>query len=292
MREGAAETLGRMMSLEATDALASVLSDSDRNVRKSAAEALARIYSPGNVESERIVGLLLTALCEEDWYVRRWTAAALRNVKTPSVTNSLINRVTDHSEHMVVRGTSARSLGYHGSPEAVPALVALMNLPDYRGYENVRSRAAVALGQIALELKQRNESENRHVISQIVDEIIASLPKGDGTHRWNAIEALAPLKDPKVVPSLIRYLSDEHRNCREICAFALGETGDPVAVPHLISALEDEYWVVQRNSAEALGKIADREAIRPLEMFISQCENERCKMAATAALERIRNGDI
>ena len=286
-RQGAAVTLGLLRSVESIDALDAALGDTDHNVRKCAAEALAKIYDPKSSQCGQVVELLLTALQDEDWYVRRWTAAALREVKTRAVVNALIDRVADEVEHMVVRTTSADSLGFLGSPNAVPSLVCFMNLPDHQGYEHAKTSAAEALGKIAIELK-KNEVENKGLISDILDEVIASLRAGDDTHHWKVFQTLAPLKDPKLTPYLLLYISDEHDNCREICAFALGEMGDTQALQPLIERLQDDYWVVQKNAAEALGKIGDKNAIEPLKKYISQCENVQCREAAVAALNLLQ----
>ena len=282
MRQAAVETLG-LMKADVAAALAPLLKDPDSNVRKNTAEALAEIYQPESPSSAKVVELLLLSLRDPDWYVRRWTASALGSVVQPEISRALRKRLADKKEHMLVRVACARSLGRHGDRLAIPALLDLLNVDDTQGYSS-RTDAAVALGDIAIAI-QNDRPDDYKVI---VDVLLTSMTAGDGYHRWQILQTMHDAFPPRAVPYIIPSLTDEHNNCREYAALALGELGSVASVPALLDALHDEDWVVQRNALDALGRIGDPRAIKPISEYLAMGGHGRCDETAEKVLATLK----
>ena len=122
--------------------LIQALGDSDRAVRRAAAEALGAIGDP------QAVPALIQALGDYWYDVRRAAAEALVKIGTPAVP-ALIKALGDwRSEN--VRRASAEALGAIGDPQAIPALI--QALGDYGYY--VRRAAQQAIQQIETKQSQ------------------------------------------------------------------------------------------------------------------------------------------
>lgn len=99
--------------------------------------------------------------------------------------------------------------------------------------------------------------------SQDVGELIKATEDPDWSVRWDAVNALADLKDSRAVAALVeRALRDDnsHPRWRSIWALYSIDREGPEAVPLLISALQDPDPVVVRNAAVALAFFSRPEA--------------------------------
>ena len=97
-----------------------------------------------------------------------------------------------------------------------------------------------------------------------INQLINQLKNENWRMRYEAVQALGKIKDPRAVEPLITTLKDKSWPVRYEAAEALGKIKDPRAVESLITALKDRYWPVQRGAAQALGKIKDPRAVEPL----------------------------
>jgi hypothetical protein len=118
----------------------------------------------------------------------------------------------------------------------IPALIQALRYDDFE----VQTRAAEALGSLGTEG---------------IDELILALKTKDKDIRLGIIEALAVLRDPRSVPSLIPLLTDTSNEVQWEAAIALGEINDPVAIPYLQQALRDPDKYVRYGAASALRKM-------------------------------------
>jgi HEAT repeats/Armadillo/beta-catenin-like repeat len=118
----------------------------------------------------------------------------------------------------------------------IPALIQALRYDDFE----VQTRAAEALGSLGTEG---------------IDELILALKTKDKDVRLGIIEALAVLRDPRSVPSLIPLLTDTSNEIRWEAAIALGEINDPRAIPSLQQALRDPDKYVRYGAASALRKM-------------------------------------
>ncbi|MFN3651238.1 MAG: HEAT repeat domain-containing protein [Armatimonadota bacterium] len=97
--------------------------------------------------------------------------------------------------------------------------------------------------------------------------------------RLDALQALAPCADARILPVLIGLLGDPDARVRERVVELLGERGDRDAVPHLCNALSDWSWHVCEKAAVALGRLGDPRAVP---FLISALEKRTCPAVAVA----------
>ena len=104
-------------------------------------------------------------------------------------------------------------------------------------------------------------------ISQTIEELIAATDDADWGVRWDAVNALGELRDPKAVPALVRralYDDNSHPRWRSLWALsAIDQHGNP-AIPGLLEGLESTDATVVSNAAVALAFFARPEAIPEL----------------------------
>lgn len=156
----------------------------------------------------------------------RWAAAtALRGRRDPASIEQLRALLADDrlpgiESNELVRGTAARSLGFSGLPEVVPALAAALEGDAAPG---VRVDAAVALGDLGLK-------EGAPALRAA-----AARPDQPPGVRRAAAESLGRLRDRESLPILIQALRDPDRSVQlkardaltAICGEDLGK--DPAA---------------------------------------------------------------
>jgi HEAT repeat protein len=97
------------------------------------------------------------------------------------------------------------------------------------------------------------------------DEMLTLLESPDQQQRMLAARAFCDLHDPRVVPHLIRLLTDECPLVRVSAAYALGRNPSADAVDPLIQQLEVDWnGYVRKGVVWALGNCRDRRALQPL----------------------------
>jgi HEAT repeat protein len=106
---------------------------------------------------------------------------------------------------------------------------------------------------------QDRVTEAVHALGTIGSEatvpLIAALNRKDRDLRLGVITALAEIRDPRAVSSLVRMLEDRSSEVRWQAAIALGETGDSSATGALLESLRDHDKYVRYGSALSLIKI-------------------------------------
>nr|WP_287697175.1 HEAT repeat domain-containing protein [Microcystis sp. M058S1] len=266
VRRNAAEALGKIGSETAIAGLLKALEDSNKDVRRKAVEALAKIGS------ETAIAELLKALEHSDKYVRWKAAEALGNIGSETAIARLL-KALEHSDNYV-RGDAAFALGKIGSETAIPGLLKALEDSD----EYVRWNAVKALGNIGTEtaiaglLKALEHSDwyvrrkAAEALGKIGSEIaipglLKALEDSDGFVRRKAAEALGKIGSETAIAGLLKALEDSNKDVRRKAAEALGKIGSETAIAGLLKALEDSNKDVRRNAAEALGKIGSETAI-------------------------------
>jgi HEAT repeat protein len=191
-----------------------------------------------------VVPLLVQALQDEAWSVRKAACEALGAIGDPQAIPHLAQALQD--EAWWVRKAPCWALGAIGDPQAIPPLLQALQYED----RWVRKAACKALGAIG--------------DPQAIPPLLQALKDEDRWVREAAYWALGAIGDPQAIPPLLQALKDEDRWVREAAYWALGAIGDPQAIPHLAQALQDEDRWVRKAACEALGKIGDPQAIPPL----------------------------
>jgi HEAT repeat protein len=274
-------------------------SDTDRNVRQSAAWAL------GEIKNKRSVSPIITALeNDKSKKVRRAAAMALGEIGDEQSVDALIKALGADRE-AVIRIRAAAWLGIIESEKAVPALIsALENDKD----KDVRSNTAYSLGRMPakpavepllniIRIKPDEEPEKYGV--QVCFDVIPSLPNidlsvssyrgwEDNLHR-SAITALGKLGDPKAVETILTYLQpDVHPGYREAAAQSLGYLGSRLALKQLcVNLVNDSETLVRNRCAKSLGLIADVETGGTLARALANDADNNTRALCTWALGQI-----
>jgi len=94
--------------------------------------------------------------------------------------------------------------------------------------------------------------------SDATEALIIALNKKNRNLRLGVIGALAEIRDPRAVSSLIKMIRDPSSEIRWQAAIALGEMGDPAAAPAILEALKDTDKYVRYGSAISLVKIGHK----------------------------------
>jgi hypothetical protein len=119
----------------------------------------------------------------------------------------------------------------------IPALIRLLDDPDF----DIQWQAADALSSMG---------------QAAVKPLLQVLEFGSIMAKVGAVEALADIRDPASVPSLMKVIaSDETSELRWAAALACGEISDEQAVPVLVAALKDPDRYVRYGAAFALARI-------------------------------------
>lgn len=132
--------------------------------------------------------LLIVALRDAEWPVRKAAAEALGRIRSEQAVEPLIAILQWENEESAVKQSAAWALGENGSEKAVPILISLMKDKD----GPVRSAAAYALGKIGSE--------------KAVPELIDALEDNDPDVRRVVIGALGQIGTDPVIHALFKRL--------------------------------------------------------------------------------------
>jgi HEAT repeat protein len=234
------------------------LGSSDAEERREAVIDLGRI-------GEGAVPLLLRALGDTDWRVRKTAVEGLVSIGDDEVINGLVQRLSAEDnagarnsaiEALVQIGTSAVGpilplletrdpdvrkfaidiLGDIRDTHAVPGIIEKLKDPD----ENVRVAAAESLGKI----RDR----------RAVDALIGCLTANDqGWLDYAAAEALGEIGDERALGPLLAALG--RSSLREPVLESLGKIGNVQTLPSLINGLVDPLRIVREVSIVALAAV-------------------------------------
>jgi HEAT repeat protein len=212
------------------------LESQDAEERREAAVDLGR--------AERgAIPLLLRALGDPDWRVRKTAVEGLIAFGGDDVTNGLVQRLSAE-DNAGARNSAIEALSQIGAA-AVDPLLPLLDSED----PDVRKFAVDVLGDI------------RDV--RAVPGLLEKLNDADENVRVAAAESLGKLRDRRAVDALIGCLSSRDQGWLDYAAAeALGEIGDERALQPLIAALGRSS--LREPVLEALGKIGNVNTLPPL----------------------------
>ncbi|OHB49231.1 MAG: hypothetical protein A2099_03910 [Planctomycetes bacterium GWF2_39_10] len=280
VRRNAANALGKIGTEKAVDPLIAVLKDkdTDRNVRQSVADAL------GKIGTEKAIDPLIAVLNDEDmdWEVRQSTASVLCKIGKEKAIDILIAVLKDRDMDEDARQRAAYTLSEIGTKKAIDALIAVLNDKDM-GW-GVRRSAADALGKIGTE--------------KAVDALIAVLKdRGwDDPQRWrfrqSVADALGKIGTEKAIDTLIAVLNDKDMDweARQNAASVLCKIGKEKAIDILIAVLKDRDMDRDRDfrqrAAYALSEIGTKKAIDAL-IAVLKDEDRNVRLIAAYTVGKI-----
>jgi HEAT repeat protein len=187
--------------------------------------------------------LLLRAMGDVDWRVRKTAVEALLSLGGEDVISGLIQALSAH-DNAGARNSAIEALVQIGG-HAVAPLLGIIGTPD----PDVRKFVVDILGDI----KDR----------QAVPALIGRLEDADENIRVAAAEALGKIRDRRAVDSLLACLTRYNQGWLDYAAAeALGEIGDERALEPLLAALGRSS--LREPVLEALGKIGNATTLAPL----------------------------
>lgn len=189
------------------------------------------------------VPLLLRALGDRDWRVRKTAVESLVALGGDDIIAGLVQRLSAE-DNAGARNSAIEALVQIGSA-AVGPLLPLLGTGD----PDVRKFAVDILGDIR--------------DSGAVPGLLERLKDADENVRVAAAEALGKLRDRRAVEALIACLSADDQSWLDYAAAeALGEIGDSRALGPLMAALERSS--LREPVLESLGKIGNANTLPPL----------------------------
>lgn len=238
--------LGEVRDAESVGALVEALGDADRDVRLTAAYALAAIGSPAAVDP-----MLKAAKTESIYEHGQITAACLllgrRLVAEgrPADAMGLYKRLGgDSSLH--VRCGAIRGLGEVGTPEARPAVAEALRSADRRVWQVAVEAAAAMRGAEPAawlaELKDPAHAERRALL----------------------VRMLGRRADAAAMQAVLAALKDESASVRQAAVPVLGNFGSTEAVAALIGLLGDDDRGVAALAASACKAVPGKQATAQL----------------------------
>jgi HEAT repeat protein len=148
---------------------------------------------------------------------RYHAAVLLGRLKDKDAVPALIEATTDKT----INYGAAISLAEIGDKSAIPALRKMA--ADFPDQELWAGYGLAALG----------EQQGFDILTE------TALNDERWTQRRHAVEALGKFGNSKVLPTLLKALTETHVNVRVSAAKSLGQIGDPAALPALTEALND-----------------------------------------------------
>lgn len=263
IRKAAIIALGQLGEPRAIEPLITILGDPDRRVNLAAIAALTVFEKR---EANSVVSRLLSAISDTDKDSRRRAADALSRLGEPKWSQWVKGDSEDfarlgksgdpHAVEPLIqvlregnstdRRAAASALGILGAPSAIePLLISAVSDKDAR-----RSAGEAVLHRIQLK------------DARAVGPLIKALSHENWSVRALAAAALGLLGDVRAVEPLIQLL--EFPPTREAAATALGQLGDVRAVEPLIQLLRNGHKIGRQSAAKALGRLGDSRAIQPL----------------------------
>ncbi len=256
IREEAATLLGALKDARAVLPLTNALRDTDRAVREAAVGALSSL---GSVSVPALAGCLTDPALQ----VQEAASAILASLADARVLAPLMQALG--SRDWIVRMHAAKGLGRIGDPDAVPALMPLLQ-DKVKAVREEASSALAAIGVAAMA------------------GLIEALQHDDWLVRLHAVEALGKLKSPDSVEPLLRTLFNERDSAiREDVVRALGVIRDGRAVDYLVAVMKEPG--LRLLAVEALGHIGDRRVVPILRRVVEGVPLGEPRSSATPCAE-------
>lgn len=231
-----------LIATQVANHLATLVAITSSAAAQDAAEALARLGTPG-------LRALAEALADtsQDVEARQWAALALGGSGNEAVAlDPLVAALRDTSGARYLPLAAAVALGRLGTAGAADALAAALADPT-----GVLGTAHVfALRKIGV---------------PAVPALLQALAVGSDVQRRWAAYVLGLVHDPQTLAPLLAALGDADAGVRQNAAGALAWLADARAAPALLALLDDPSPSVRAQAASALGQLGGAEAVPALE---------------------------
>lgn len=194
---------------------------------------------------------------------RSLAADKLGRIGSETSTRHLLEALNDPD--MEVRSVALRSLGVISDPKAFPLL--MTKLPRITTEEE---------GVFASTLKNTLIKLGE----PMVPSILSKMDECDEEMQGLLIECLGEIGSRRATSTLIGKLASPNPEIRAKAARALGKIREPSVVPSLLRAGEDKVWFVRLQVCRALGMIGD---VKAIDFLSRRLTDENWQVRATAA---------
>lgn len=252
--------LGDLRNNGSIESVATMLSNPDVTIRRTAASVLSRFAD------ERITAPLSRALRDDDYIVRVSAVDGLGKSRDKQSFGPLMNALLD--EDSVLRSHAAEALGRLGDSRAIEPLTSVLADPN----EEVLTSVLEALGQL------RADSAAARVAG--------CFSHPNPMIRLSTIGALSMIGGPESVEVCLKALGDENKMIRVQAINMLGNLKIKEGVKPLIGVLGSEDSEARNMAAIALGRIGDSGAIEPLSRLIED-ESPEVRTSARYAMNQL-----
>lgn len=259
IRYFAAIALGNAKIPQGVTLLLKALGDERWRVRKAASDALVKYGEAVIAPLQQILTLT------EDEDIRFWTIKTLGRLG-PKAQRFLLEALKNGDKQ--IRYVIAAALGESGDKRVIKLLIESLADSDW----TIRKSATMALAEIgdnAVEMmleylagsnEQIREGCLRALVkagSKSLQTLFDEIVKMDENRRFLIRNSIVKI-GARVVEPLIRLFKLSNPEIQVFAASALGEIGNPRAVPILVTGLSDPNWNVRRSCAYALTEIGER----------------------------------
>ncbi|NJL03079.1 MAG: HEAT repeat domain-containing protein [Spirulinaceae cyanobacterium SM2_1_0] len=214
---------------------------------------------------EAILALALQVLDAGD-FATRWQVGKLLPAFGPMAIAPLIAILEDEEADLEERWFAGRLLGEFRSPEAIAALVRVLQKKPAPDLAAIAAHALANQGTVAIAPLTRLLS----------DPATSSL----------AVHALAQIPDAGVVPPLLGVVTHDDPAVRSAAILALSNFRDEPLMPVLVAAAQDRATAVRRAAAIGLGRRAtpvSESELRPVfALLLKDLQMPVCEQAAIA----------
>lgn len=251
--------LGNSKVPQGVSLLLKALGDERWRVRRAASDALVKY-------GEAVITPLQQVLTEtEDEDVRFWTIKTLGKLG-PKAQKYLIEALKNGDRQR--RYVIAAALGESGDKRIIKILIESLGDPDW----TIRKSATMALAEIGDNAINMMLDYLGGPNEEIRDGCLRALVKAGNDSLQKLFDEIVRMDENKrflirnsiikignrVVEPLMRLFKNSAPDVQVFAAAALGEIGNPRAVPVLVSGLSNENWNVRRSCSYALTEIGER----------------------------------
>ncbi len=260
VRKAAAEALAKLEDARAVPGLVDAMKDANAEVRVAAAEALAQF------KDRRAVPALENALSDQSVEVQKHAIEALSNfTEVGGIQSGPIVKLLDGKHHDEVVHSAIHLLAELKDRSTAPAIRAQLNSSN----SDVRQAAIQALTEL-------KDSESSGLISQ-------KLSDSNSDVRNAALSAMEELRVGLSDPVMVALLKDRDADVRQRAAQLAGERQMVGVVSTLAALVEDNDSDVRVSAVQALANIADNSAQAALKKALSS-KDAKVRRAVVEAL--------
>ncbi|MBI2265261.1 MAG: HEAT repeat domain-containing protein [Armatimonadetes bacterium] len=327
IRRGAALALGLLGDGRAVSALAERLPrDPDHSVREACVISLGKLRDPASAQplvralaasrSTRFCRLIVQALARighpaiphlmtalkkavrKDF--RKFLVEALGLLEAREAADLFVEALED--TYYLVRRAAVRALCRIGTPEIVAKLGTLLHQSEadltplkeeglHGEIRHLRIRAIRALAEMkdskASPLLKALRRDPDSEIAEEAEEALYMIGRASWGRRC-ALEVLAEVGTPDVLPSILRSLDDHNQDVRIAAVRALDRLAAEACIPHVLSRLDKEAPEVQQPMIKLLGNLgfARKEVRAAAVRFLTHTQRE-LRMEAARALGKL-----